>query len=71
MNEDIEELKEAIDKLLKENETLREEVHKNSLMLKEIIKYINYTILTANQENMNDFGRNVMANLLSSLMVFK
>lgn len=35
-------------------------------MLKEIIKYINYTIQHADTENMNDFGMNVIANLLSN-----
>lgn len=38
----------------------------NNRMLKEIIKYINYTIQHADTENMNDFGMNVIANLLSN-----
>ena len=65
------ELKPLLEKLIEENNSLRQQVYQNSCMLKEIIKYINHTILTANQENINDFGRNVMANLLSSMMVFK
>ena len=36
----------------------------NNKMLKEIIKFINY--YNSNQENENDFFRNVLANLVSN-----
>lgn len=35
-------------------------------MLKQIIKVINIFILSRNKENLNDFGRNVLANLISN-----
>lgn len=57
-------MEEKLDKLI----TLEEE---NNQMLRSIIKYINYKIITANTENMNDFGRNIMANLISNGMTFK
>lgn len=42
----------------------------NNKMLKEIIKYINYTIAKAHDENVGDFGRNVLANMVST-KIFK
>lgn len=39
-------------------------------MLRNIIKYINTTIAHHNQENDNDFNRNVMANLASNIFDF-
>lgn len=39
---------------------------KNNIMLRQIIKYINTTIAHHNQENANDFGMNVWANLISN-----
>ena len=51
-------MEDNLDKLLK----LEEE---NNRMLKEIIKFINYTISNASKENMDDFGRNILANLIS------
>lgn len=41
-------------------------VKENNIMLKQIIKVLNYWIAHANQENENDFGRNVIANLISN-----
>lgn len=38
----------------------------NNRMLKEIVEYINFTNSRANSENENDFGRNVIANMVSS-----
>lgn len=40
----------------------------NNKMLKEIIKVINYYLSHANEENENDFGRNVLANMLSNML---
>ena len=39
-------------------------------MLRQIIKYINLTIAHHNQENENDFGMNVIANLISNGIKF-
>lgn len=38
----------------------------NNEMLKQIIAYINYINGNANNENENDFVRNVIANLMSN-----
>lgn len=45
---------------------LIKETHENNIMLKQIINVLNYWLANANQENDNDFGRNVLANLISS-----
>ncbi len=50
---------EKFDKLLK----LTEE---NNKLLKNIIGYIQYKISMANNENMNDFSMNVLANIISN-----
>ena len=42
------------------------EVHENNLMLHDICKVINTYLANHHQENEDDFGRNVLANLLSS-----
>ena len=47
-------------------EAIRKTVDENNMMLKEIIKYINYISMNASNENMDDFGRNVLANLISN-----
>lgn len=52
-----------------DNKELLELVKENNLMLKEIIRYINYVNKNVNNENANDFGMNVMANLLSSKLL--
>ena len=49
----------------REEKYLLETTRENNKMLKEIIKYINYTISQASDENMDDFGRNILANLIS------
>lgn len=38
----------------------------NNRMLKEIITYINFIDSKANEENNNDFLRNILANLISN-----
>lgn len=38
----------------------------NNKMLRYIIRYINYVESNASQENINDFGRNVLANMFSN-----
>jgi hypothetical protein len=37
-------------------------------MLKQIVDVLNYHIAHANEENDNDFGRNVLANLISNIV---
>ena len=39
--------------------------HENNIMLKQIIKVINNWLSHHNQENSNDFDRNVLANIIS------
>ena len=45
---------------------LAKEVHENNLMLKEIISAVNLHFATKNQENGEDFLRNVFANMVSN-----
>lgn len=52
--------------LLDSIEQIKKETHENNVMLKPIIKVINIFILSRNKENLNDFGRNVLANLISN-----
>ena len=47
-------------------ETLIKETHENNIMLKAIIKYLAKEAKDASQENIDDFGRNIIANLISS-----
>ena len=49
---------------------IRNETHENNIMLKQIIKVINTYISHHNQENNNDFDRNVLANIISSGLDF-
>lgn len=53
--------------LINDVQQIKKEVRENNVMLKEIIKYINYISFNANNENENDFMRNVLANLLSNI----
>ena len=52
--------------LLDSIEQIMKETHENNMMLKQIIKVINTYIARHNKENEEDFGRNVLANLISS-----
>ena len=52
-------MEDRIDKLLR----LEQE---NNRMLRSIIRYINHIERKANEENIDDFGRNVIANVISS-----
>lgn len=47
-------------------EQLVKETHENNIMLKQIIKVINTWLSHHNQENENDFERNILANLISN-----
>lgn len=46
---------------------LTKEVHENNVMLHQICDVINHWLRNVNQENESDFGRNVLANMLSNL----
>lgn len=50
-------------KLLRENNCLLRE---NNVILRRLYKYFSNVAAHANQENINDFGRNVLANLIST-----
>lgn len=65
----LKELKETIES--PNFKQFQKEVHENNIMLKAIIKYINTSLAHHNQENSNDFDRNVLANLVSSMIGFK
>lgn len=68
----------VLDTLMEIQETIRspefkqlvKETHENNIMLRNIIKYINTTIAHHNQENSNDFDRNVLANIVSGIFDF-
>lgn len=47
---------------------LKKEVHENNIMLRNIIKYLNTTLAHLNQENSNDFDRNLLANIISGML---
>lgn len=51
-----------------EEKYLLETTRENNRMLRSIIRYINHIERKANEENMDDFGRNVIANVISSRM---
>ena len=44
------------------------ETHENNLMLKDICEVINTYLANHNSENEDDFGRNVLANLVSNMV---
>ena len=49
-------------------DSIQEEVHENNIMLHQICNVINRYLANYHQENENDFGRNVLANLLSNIV---
>lgn len=51
-------------------EQLIKETHENNVMLRQIIKVINTWLSHHNQENSNDFDRNVLANFVSNMFDF-
>lgn len=55
-------------RLVKENNQLLKD---NNRMLKEIINAINIWLAYHQEENANDFDRNVLANLISSIITGK
>lgn len=48
-------------------DSIQEEIHENNIMLHQICNVINRYLANHHQENENDFGRNVLANLLSNM----
>ena len=68
----------VLDILIEIQETIRspefkqliKETHENNIMLKQIIKAINTWLSHHNQENANDFDRNVLANFISNMFDF-
>ena len=57
--------------ILNSIDQIKEEVHLNNLMLCDICEVINTWLSHHHQENEDDFGRNVLANLISSLVDIK
>ena len=45
---------------------IRAETHRNNVMLSEICDVVNTYLANHHRENEDDFGRNVLANLISS-----
>ena len=54
---------EELIRLAKENNALLKD---NNRMLQEIIEFINIYLANVTSENNSDFGRNIIANLISS-----
>lgn len=50
----------------REEQWLLQTTRENNKMLKQIISYINYINSKANSENIDDFGRNILANIVST-----
>ena len=47
---------------------IKKETHENNIMLRQICKVINYYLRNHSNENMNDFSRNILANLFSNII---
>ena len=54
--------------LLDSIQQIKEETHLNNLMLCDICEVINRYLANHHRENEDDFGRNVLANLISGLV---
>ena len=50
---------------------IQDKTNENNYMLKQIIAFINGYIAKANSENDNDFQRNILANLISNMIMYK
>lgn len=57
--------------LLDSIQQIKEETHLNNLMLCDICEVINRYLANHHQENEDDSGRNVLANLISGLVDIK
>lgn len=58
----------TIDDIKKQLGSIKEKVEENNIMLQQIIQVFRYYLKNANQENENDFERNIMANMISNLI---
>lgn len=47
---------------------IKAEVHQNNLMLRDLCNAVNVYLSNQNKENEDDFGRNVIANLVSEII---
>ena len=47
---------------------IKAEVHQNNLMLRDLCNAVNVYLSRHHQENEDDFGRNVLANLVSNIL---
>ena len=54
--------------LFAEIDSIYEQVHENNIMLRQICQVINMYLSRHHQENEEDFGRNVLANLVSEMV---
>jgi hypothetical protein len=50
---------------------IKAEVHQNNLMLRDLCNAVNVYLANHSNENGNDFGRNILANLISGLADLK
>lgn len=55
-------------RLFDELDCLYKQVHENNIILREICQVINVYMSRHHQENEEDFGRNVLANLVSEMV---
>ena len=54
--------------LLDSIERIEKKVNENNKMLRSIIKVLNYYLANAKNENKQDFGRNILANMISNMI---
>lgn len=54
--------------LLDSIERIEKKVNENNKMLRSIIKVLNYYLANAKNENEQDFGRNILANMISNMI---
>jgi hypothetical protein len=47
---------------------IKAEVHQNNMMLKDLCHIVNVYLANHHQENEDDFGRNILANLISNMV---
>ena len=50
---------------------IKAEVHQNNMMLKDLWHVVNVYLANHHQENEDDFGRNILANLISGVVDIK
>ena len=54
--------------LLDSIERIEKKVNENNKMLRSIIKVLNYDLANAKNENEQDFGRNILTNMISNMI---